>query len=49
MMSFMRWVGHVVRMGERRSVLRVLVGNPERKSPLRRPRRRWEDNIEMDL
>jgi len=44
-----RWVGHVARMGERRGVYRVLVGKPERKRPLARPRRRWEDNIKMDL
>jgi hypothetical protein len=36
-------------MGERRGVYRVLVGKPEGKSPLGRPRRRWEDNIKMDL
>jgi len=36
-------------MGERRSVCRVLVGKPEEQRPLGRPRRRWEDNIEMDL
>ena len=36
-------------MGERRGVYRVLVGKPEGKKPLRRPRRRWEDNIKMDL
>ena len=45
----MRWTGHVVRMGERRGVYRVLVGKPERKRPLGRPRRIWEDNIKMDL
>jgi len=45
----MRWAGHVARMGERRAVYRVLVGKPEGKRPLRRPRRRWEDNIKMDL
>ena len=45
----MRWVGHVARMVERRGVYRVLVGNPEGKRPLGRPRRRWEDNIKMDL
>ena len=45
----MRWVGHVARMGERRGVYRVLVGTPEGKIPLGRPRRRWEDNIKMDL
>ena len=42
----MRWAGHVVRMGEGRGVHRVLVGKPEGKRPLGRPRRRWEDNIE---
>jgi len=41
--------GHVARMGERRGVYRVLVGKPEGKRPLGRPRRRWEDNIKMDL
>jgi len=41
----MRWVRHVVRMGERRGVCRVLVGKPEGKRPHGRPRRRWEDNI----
>ena len=45
----MRWVGHVARMGEGRGVYRVLVGKPEVKRPLRRPRRKWEDNIKMDL
>jgi len=45
----MRWVGHVARMGERIRVYRVLVGKPEGKRPLGRPRRRWEDNIKMDL
>ena len=45
----MRWVGHVVRMGERRCVYRILVGKPDRKRPLGRPRHRWEDNIKMDL
>ena len=45
----MRWAGHVVRMGEDRGVHRVLVGKPEGKRPLGRPRRRWEDNIKMDL
>jgi len=45
----MRWVEHVARIGERRGVYRVLVGKPERKGPLGRPRRRWEDNIKMDL
>ena len=41
--------GHAARMRERRGVHRVLVGKPERKRPLGRPRRRWEDNIKMDL
>ena len=45
----MRWAGHVARMGEDRGVHRVLVGKRERKRPLGRPRRRWEDNIKMDL
>jgi len=39
----MRWAGHVARMGERRCVFRVLVGKPEGKKPLGRPRSRWED------
>ena len=42
-------MGHVARMGERRGVYRVLVGKPEGKRPLGRPRRRWENNIKMDL
>ena len=41
----MRWAGHVVRMGEERGGYRFLVGKPEGKEPLRRPRRRWVDNI----
>ena len=45
----MRWAGHVARMGEGRVVHRVLVGKPEGKRPLGRPRPRWEDNIKMDL
>ena len=45
----MRWAGHVARMGDRRGVDRVLVGKPEGKRPLWRLRRRWEDNIKMDL
>jgi hypothetical protein len=45
----MRWAGHAARMGEGRGVYRVLVGKPEGKRPLGRPRRRWEDNIKMDL
>jgi hypothetical protein len=45
----MRWAGHVVRKGEDRGVHRVLVGKPEGKRPLGRPRCRWEDNIKMGL
>ena len=45
----MRWAGHVVRMGEERRVYRVLVGKPEGKRALGRPRRRWVDNIRTDL
>jgi len=45
----MRWAGHVARMGEGRGVHRVLVEKPEGKRSLGRPRRRWEDNIKMDL
>jgi hypothetical protein len=45
----MRWAGHVARMGEWKNVYRVLMGKPEGKRPLGRPRRRWEDGIKMDL
>jgi hypothetical protein len=45
----MRWVEYVTRMGEDRKVYKVLVGKPEGKRPLGRPRRRWEDGIRMDL
>ena len=45
----LRWVGHVARKEEGRGVHKVLVGKPEGKRPLARPRRRWEDNIKMDL
>jgi hypothetical protein len=41
----LRWAGHVARMGERRGAYRALVGKPERRRPLERPRSRWEDNI----
>ena len=44
-----RWAGHVARMGEERGVYRVLVGEPEGRRPLGRPRPRWVDNIRMDL
>jgi hypothetical protein len=45
----MRWAGHEARMGKRSGVYGVLVGKPEGNRPLGRPRRRWEDNIKMDL
>jgi hypothetical protein len=45
----MRWAGNVARMGEGRGAYRILVGRPEGKRPLGRPRRRWEDSIKMDL
>jgi hypothetical protein len=45
----LKWAGHVARMGEMRGAYRALVGKPEERRPLRRPRRRWEDNIKMDL
>jgi hypothetical protein len=41
--------GHIARIEERRGLYKVLVGKPERKRPLQRPRHRWEDNIKMDL
>jgi len=45
----MRWAGHMARMGEEREVCRVLVGKPEGRRPVGRPRRRWVDNIRTDL
>jgi hypothetical protein len=45
----MRWAGRVACMGEEKGVYRVLVGNPEGKTPMGRPRRRWLDNIRMEL
>jgi hypothetical protein len=45
----MRWAGHVARMGEMRGAYNILVGRLEGRRPLERPRRRWEDNIKMDL
>jgi hypothetical protein len=45
----MRWVGHVARMGKKRNVDRLLAGKLEGKRPLGKPRRRWMDNIKMDL
>jgi hypothetical protein len=45
----MRWAGHVARNGEKRYTYRILVGKPEGKRPLGRPRRRWVDNIKIDL
>jgi hypothetical protein len=44
-----KWAGHVARIGERRNACRILVGKPERKRPLGRPRRRWVDSIKIDL
>jgi 3-oxoacyl-ACP reductase-like protein len=44
-----RWAGHVACIGARRGVYKVLVGKPEGRGPLGRPRHRWEDNIKMDL
>jgi hypothetical protein len=44
-----KWAGHVARMGKDRDVHRVLLGKPEGKRPLGKPRRRWEDNIKIDL
>jgi hypothetical protein len=43
------WAGHVAHMGEMRNAYRILVGNPKGKGPLGRHRRRWDDNIRMDL
>jgi hypothetical protein len=45
----LRWAGHVAHMGERRGTYRVMVGKPEGRSPLGRPRRRWADDIKMNL
>jgi hypothetical protein len=45
----MRWAGNIARMGEKRNAYRILVGKPEGRRPLGRPRRRWVDNIKMDL
>jgi hypothetical protein len=45
----MRWAGHVARIGEKRTAYRLLVGKPEGKRPLGRPKRRWVDSIRMDL
>ena len=45
----LKWAGHVAKMEEGRSVFKILIGKPTGKRPLGRPRRRWEDNIRMDL
>jgi hypothetical protein len=45
----LRWAGYVARMGERRGAYRALVGKPEGRRPFGRPRRRWENNIKIDL
>ena len=47
--SILRWAGHVARMEEARSAFKILTIKPTGKRPLGRPRRRWEDNIRMDL
>jgi hypothetical protein len=47
--KYLGWVGHVARMGEKRIAYRILVGKPEGKRALGRPRPRWVDNIKMDL
>jgi hypothetical protein len=44
-----RWAGHVARVGEKKNAYRIMVGKPEGKRPLGRPRRRWVDNIKVDL
>jgi hypothetical protein len=49
MKIWMKWAGHVARMGENTNVYRTLVGEPEGKRPLGRPRRRWVDNIKLNL
>ena len=49
MKSRMRWAGHVACIGKSRAVYRVWVGKPKGKRPLGRPKRRWDDNIKMDL
>jgi hypothetical protein len=49
MSRIMGWVGHVAHMGEERKVYNIVVGEPEGKRPLERPRRRWEDGIRLDL
>jgi hypothetical protein len=49
MPCMMRWAGHAARIEDRRNAYRLLVRKPEGKGPLRRPRRRWVDNIRMDL
>jgi hypothetical protein len=45
----MRWESHVARMGEKRGAYGILVGRPEGRRPVGRPRHRWEDNIKLDL
>jgi hypothetical protein len=47
--KLMRWAGHVARMGDERKLYKSLVGKPEEKRPLGRPRRRWDDGIRMVL
>jgi hypothetical protein len=45
----MRWAGHVARMGAKRNAYRILVGKPEGKRPLGKPRRKWVNNVKIDL
>jgi hypothetical protein len=45
----MKWAGHVARMGEKRNAYGIVVGKPEGKIPLGRPRHRWVDNVKMDV
>jgi hypothetical protein len=45
----LKWAGHIACMGVKKNPYRIVVGNPEGKRPLRRPRHRWEDNIKLDL
>jgi hypothetical protein len=45
----MRWAGHIARIGKQRNAYRLLVGKPEGRRPLRRPRRRWVDSVKIDL
>ena len=48
-LRILRWAGHVARMGEKRGTYRALMGKPEGRKPLARPRCRWADNIKIEL